>query len=63
MRRPAAASLARSSRKHAGSRHDSSFLRLVSSVSFSGDASKEATSVAVTAISKEMTVEATETIA
>jgi hypothetical protein len=61
-RRPAAA-VARSSRKHAGSRHDSSFLRLASSVAFSGDASKEATSVAMTAISKETTVEATETTA
>ena len=62
MRRPAAA-VARSSRKHAGSRQDSSFLRLASSVAFSGDASKEATSVAMTAISKETTVEATETTA
>ena len=62
-RRPAAASVARSSRKHAGSRHDSSFLRLASSVAFSGDASKEATSVAATAISKDTTVEATETTA
>ena len=63
MRRPAAASVARSSRKHAGSRHDSSFLRLASSAAFSGDASKEATSVAATAISKDTTVEATETTA
>ena len=62
MRRPAAA-VARSSMKHAGSRHDSSFLRLASSVAFSGDASKEATSVAAMAISKETTVEATETTA
>ena len=62
MRRPAA-TVARSSRKHAGSRHDSSFLRLASSVAFSGDASKEATSVAATAISKETTVDATETTA
>ena len=62
MRRPAA-TVARSSRKHAGSKHDSSFLRLASSVAFSGDASKEATSVASKAISKETTVEATETTA
>ena len=62
-RRRPAASVARSSRKHAGSRHDSSFLRLASSVAFSGDASKEATSVATTAISKETTVDATETTA
>eukprot|EP00964_Phaeocystis_antarctica_P111851 scaffold76122_cov54-Phaeocystis_antarctica.AAC.3 len=62
MRRPAAA-VARSSRKHAGSRHDSSFLRLASSVAFSGDASKKATLVAATAISKETTVDATETTA
>eukprot|EP00964_Phaeocystis_antarctica_P125377 scaffold89017_cov48-Phaeocystis_antarctica.AAC.1 len=61
MRRPAAPVVARSSRKHAGSRHDNSFLRLASSVAFSGDASKEAASVAATAISKETTVEATET--
>ena len=60
MRRPV---VARSSRKHAGSRHDSSFLRLASSVAFSGDASKEATSRASTAITKETTVEATETTA
>eukprot|EP00964_Phaeocystis_antarctica_P053290 scaffold31270_cov51-Phaeocystis_antarctica.AAC.3 len=62
MRRPAAA-VARSSRKHAGSRHDRSFLRLASSVTFSGDASKEATSVASRAISKDKTVEEKETTA
>ena len=62
-RRRLAAAVARSARKHAGSRQDSSFFRLASSVTFPGDASKEATSVAATAISKETTVEATETTA
>ena len=60
-RRRLAAAVARSARKHAGSRQDSSFFRLASSVTFPGDASKEATSVAETDISKEMTVEDTET--
>ena len=60
-RRRLATAVARSTRTHAGSRQDSSFLRLASSVTFPGDASKEAASVAATAISKETTVEATET--
>ena len=61
-----AASVARISKKHAGSRHDSSFLRLVQSIVFSGEASKEATvdvhqsgRSTTKASSKETTVEAT----